>query len=100
MHNRVPGKSFLSDLVLRYNDTFNSENKTTKPPLCLSLSDLQKKASSLYGLSAKKTLETAQSLYEKHKATTYPRTDCSYLPESQFEESNEILDLLVKINPF
>jgi len=62
---------------------FEDKEKKTPAPLCLSLSQLQKIASSRFGLSAKETLETAQSLYEKHKAITYPRTDCQYLPESQ-----------------
>ena len=34
----------------------------------------------MYGLSALKTLEVAQALYEKHKLISYPRTDYSHLP--------------------
>lgn len=43
-------------------------------------------------------LDIAQSLYEKHKATTYPRTDCGYLPESQFAEVPKVLSSIVKAN--
>lgn len=32
-----------------------------------------------------------QSLYEK-KLTTYPRSDCEYLPENQYEDAAEILE--------
>lgn len=78
---------------------FSEQRKKTSPPLCFSLSNLQKIASSQFGLSVKKTLEIAQSLYEKHKATTYPRTDCGYLPESQFGDAKTILPLLKKSNP-
>ncbi len=70
---------------------FNEAKKTTSAPLCLSLSTLQKIASAQFGFSAKETLEGAQALYEKHKATSYPRTDCGYLPESQFADVSEIL---------
>lgn len=79
--------------------TFSQKQKKTKAPLCFSLSELQRVASSKFGLSAKKTLEVAQSLYEKHKATTYPRTDCGYLPISQFDESKIILNAIKAIDP-
>lgn len=76
------------------------QNKPAKQsaPLCLSLSSLQKIASSKHGFSAKKTLEIAQSLYETHKATSYPRTDCGYLPTSQFSDAATIFSLLKKVN--
>ncbi|MBA2710113.1 MAG: DNA topoisomerase 3 [Tatlockia sp.] len=70
---------------------FSEAKKSTSAPLCLSLSTLQKIASAQFGFSAKETLETAQALYEKYKATSYPRTDCGYLPESQFADVSEIL---------
>jgi DNA topoisomerase-3 len=78
---------------------FKRQQKQTKPPLCFILSSLQKIASSKFGLSAKKTLEIAQSLYEKHKATTYPRTDCGYLPESQFAEAKGVLQTIAAVDP-
>lgn len=54
------------------------------PALPYSLDALQKDADQLFGFSPSKTLEIAQSLYDAHKMTTYPRTDCNYLPEEQF----------------
>lgn len=72
--------------------------KNQAAPLPFSLSELQKKASSLYGYTATKTLSVAQELYEKHKAITYPRTDSGYLPLSQHSESKEVLDALLKID--
>jgi DNA topoisomerase-3 len=48
-------------------------------PIPYTLGGLQKAASSRLGLSAKDTLAAAQELYEA-KVTTYPRTDCPYLP--------------------
>ena len=51
------------------------EKKRTAPPLLYDLTELQRHANRLYGFSAKYTLELAQTLYESHKAITYPRTD-------------------------
>jgi DNA topoisomerase-3 len=45
------------------------------------LTSLQREANGKFGFSAKTTLSIAQSLYERHKALTYPRTDSRALPE-------------------
>src|SRR5690606_27827694 len=50
-------------------------------PLLFDLTSLQREANGKFGFSAKTTLALAQSLYEKHKALTYPRTDSRHLPE-------------------
>ncbi len=76
--------------------TFKEEQKKQNAPLCFSLSNLQKKASALFGYSAKQVLELVQSLYEVHKAVTYPRTDSGYLPHEQWTEAFKILDALIK----
>lgn len=78
---------------------FEEKLKKVSPPVCFSLSSLQKLCSSKLGMTAKETLKVAQSLYEQHKATTYPRTDSGYLPESQFEESKQVLNALVCVDP-
>ncbi|MBF0207990.1 MAG: DNA topoisomerase 3, partial [Oligoflexia bacterium] len=60
------------------------ESKSSKqlPPLLYDLTELQRQANRVYGFSAAQTLELAQSLYEKHKLISYPRTDSRYLSES------------------
>jgi len=50
-------------------------------PLLYDLTTLQREANGRFGLSAKRTLQIAQSLYERHKVLTYPRTDSRRLPE-------------------
>ncbi|MFT9497707.1 DNA topoisomerase III [Anaerosolibacter sp.] len=50
-----------------------------KPPLLYDLTELQRDANKRYGYTAEQTLNIAQSLYEKRKAITYPRTDSRYL---------------------
>ncbi|MBP8111469.1 MAG: DNA topoisomerase III, partial [Agitococcus sp.] len=52
----------------------------TAPPLPYRLSRLQKDASARFGLTADEVLTICQSLYEDYKLTSYPRTDCDYLP--------------------
>ena len=50
-----------------------------QPQRLYDLTSLQRDANRLFGMSSKWTLDTAQSLYERHKAITYPRTDSRYL---------------------
>lgn len=72
----------------------SAEKKTRAAPLPYSLSALQKVASAKLGLSAKQTLDIAQSLYEA-KLTTYPRTDCQYLPQDQLAQVYAAVKALV-----
>lgn len=55
--------------------------KTEAAPALFDLTSLQREANGRFGFSAKATLSLAQSLYERHKALTYPRTDSKHLPE-------------------
>jgi len=73
---------------------YKTERKKQTAPLPFDLSELQKELSKRYGIGAKETLDIAQSLYETHKATTYPRTDCQYLPESQLLEVKQVVSTL------
>lgn len=58
-----------------------SKKSTQRSPLLYDLTSLQREANSRYGFSAKNTLAIAQTLYERHKLITYPRTDSRHLPE-------------------
>ena len=63
--------------------TVTEEKKRTRQnaPRLYDLTSLQREANSRFGFPAAMTLSIAQSLYEKHKALTYPRTDSRALPE-------------------
>ncbi len=61
--------------------TEESKPATQLSPLLFDLTSLQRDANSRFGMSARHTLQTAQSLYERHKVLTYPRTDARALPE-------------------
>ncbi len=59
--------------------SLDTKPQRLKPPLLFDLTSLQRSANTAHGFSAQKTLDMAQSLYEKHKLLTYPRTDSSYI---------------------
>lgn len=69
----------------------DSEQVKEAPPLPHSLDSIQQHMNKTLGFGIKKTLDICQELYEKHKITSYPRTDCRYLPESYFDDRKEVL---------
>lgn len=70
------------------------EDKAAKPPRLYSLTALQKDAASILGMTAKETLDAAQSLYEK-KLSTYPRTDSRYITPDLVETAEMALEACV-----
>jgi len=68
-------------------------------PKLYDLTQLQRDANSMFGYSAKETLQIAQSLYESHKVLTYPRTDSSYLSSDLVATINDRLKA-VSIAPY
>lgn len=62
-------------------EKIEEKTKSTPAPLLYDLTELQQTANKRYGFSAKKTLNLVQSLYERHKVVSYPRTDSKYLPK-------------------
>jgi DNA topoisomerase III len=71
-----------------------SKSQHQQAPLLFDLTSLQREANQRFGLSAKTTLALAQSLYEKHKAITYPRTDSRALPEDYLSTVTDTLHSL------
>ncbi|BBD72898.1 DNA topoisomerase III [Sulfodiicoccus acidiphilus] len=70
--------------------------QVSKPPLLHSLTSLQREANVVYGLSAKRTLDAAQALYETYKVISYPRTDARHLGESNVQLVKDVLTRLGK----
>ncbi|WP_126938494.1 DNA topoisomerase 3 [Veillonella sp. VA142] len=64
--------------------------------LPFSLSSLQIVAGKLYNYTPQEVLDIAQKLYEK-KYTSYPRSDCEYLPVNQLSDGKAILSNLVNM---
>ena len=73
--------------------TVTEERKasTQASPRLYDLTTLQREANSRFGLPARRTLQIAQALYERHKMITYPRTDSRALPEDYIPTCRETL---------
>ena len=67
-----------------------SKEKKSFAPGLYDLTTLQREANRIYGMTAKQTLDTAQSLYEK-KLITYPRTDSQYLTEDMEQTARNVV---------
>ena len=69
-----------------------------RPPLNFDLTTLQRQANSMFSWPAKRTLNVAQALYERHKLTTYPRTDSRFLPTDMKDTINATLSNLGQLD--
>ena len=77
---------------------FEKKSSLAQPPLPHSMPTLQSEAAKKFDISPADTLKTAQRLYEL-KYTTYPRSDCQYLPESLYENRARVLEAIKKTSP-
>jgi len=86
----------IADAVRGQQATVTEESKPTTQasPLLFDLTSLQREANGKFGFSAKTTLSIAQSLYERHKALTYPRTDSRNLPEDYVPVVKQTMEML------
>ncbi len=80
--------------------TEETKPSTQASPLLYDLTSLQREANGRFGFSAKGTLSLAQSLYERHKALTYPRTDARALPEDYIATVKKTMDALAGVKEF
>ncbi len=84
--NRIPDKETAAALAKKVRGkpatvkSVTCEQKRDLAPQLFDLTSLQREANRQLGFTADKTLKLAQSLYERWKALTYPRTDSRYLP--------------------
>ena len=76
-----------------------TKRRKANPPKAYSLADIQIEASKRFGMTAENTLKVCQSLYEVRKITSYPRTDCGYLPESQHADAPAVLAAVARNFP-
>ncbi|MBT1446450.1 DNA topoisomerase III [Shewanella sp. JM162201] len=90
--SRITGK------VATVTDVSHKEKKQA-PPLPYSLSALQIDCARRFGLSAKEVLDTAQSLYERHKLITYPRSDSRHLPKEQLALAGDVVGAVLANAP-
>ena len=76
------GKSGGTGTVVAY----EMQEKKEKAPLLYNLAKLQQDMGRRYSFPPNKTLEIAQTLYEKYKILSYPRTDSRYLSMDVYDE--------------
>lgn len=89
---KLKGKS----AVIR--DVSKKPKKSYSPGL-YDLTELQRDANRLFGMSPKETLNIMQRLYENHKILTYPRTDSKYLTQDIVPTLSERLKTIA-IGPY
>ncbi len=78
--------------------TEETKPTTQVSPLLYDLTSLQREAVGRFGFSARRTLQIAQALYERHKVLTYPRTDSRALPEDYVGTVKETMSMLAETN--
>ena len=84
---KVDGKNAAVEEIVK-------TEKQILPPQLYDLTELQRDCNKTCGFSAKKTLDIAQSLYEKRKMITYPRTDSRYLSDDMIPKIKVVLKRL------
>ncbi|NRA69169.1 MAG: DNA topoisomerase 3 [Pseudobacteriovorax sp.] len=76
--------------------SIKEKNITWRPLQFYDLTELQKHANRLYGFTSKKTLDIAQSLYERKKCISYPRTDSRFLSNEEARQLPGILNTITE----
>ena len=77
---------------LTVKDVQKKQKKQFSPGL-YDLTELQRDANKIFGMSAKETLQTMQVLYERHKVLTYPRTDSKFISEDIVDTLKERVEV-------
>ncbi len=98
--SRIFDETKLNDILAKTTKTnpivskVESKEKHKNSPLLYDLTELQRDGNKIYGFSPKQTLDLIQSLYERHKILTYPRTDSRYLTTDLYGTIKERLQAI------
>ncbi len=79
--------------------TVQAQPQRRTPPLPYNLSGLQIDAARQLNLTPQRVLELCQSLYERHKLITYPRSDCRHLPKEQHARAASVCQAIGQLLP-
>ena len=88
--DKVSQKLNAASLIVK--DVQKKKKKQFAPGL-YDLTELQRDANKIFGMSAKETLQTMQALYERHKVLTYPRTDSKFISEDIVDTLKERVEV-------
>ncbi len=72
-------------------ESVRRETRSLAAPFLYDLTELQRHANRLFGMSAQRTLDVAQALYERRKVLSYPRTDSRKLSQAIAETLPDIV---------
>jgi DNA topoisomerase III len=89
---RIAGKPALVEEV-------EEQARKQAPPLPYNLSSLQIDAAKRFGMDAKRVLDICQSLYERHKLITYPRSDSRHLPTEHYGRASRVREAIAATAP-
>lgn len=89
---RIQGQSALVEEV-------EEQARKQAAPLPYNLSSLQIDAAKRFGMDAKRVLDVCQSLYERHKLITYPRSDSRHLPSEHFNRAPQVREAIAATAP-
>ncbi|MEP7078869.1 MAG: DNA topoisomerase 3 [Chthoniobacterales bacterium] len=98
--DRLPDKAIADEVLAACQGqplakvTEQKKSANQASPRLYDLTTLQREANNRFGLSARRTLDIAQALYERHKVITYPRTDARALPEDYMATCRQTLESL------
>ncbi|NBC68109.1 type IA DNA topoisomerase [Paenibacillus sacheonensis] len=98
--DRITKREEAEKLAAKLNDepgrilSYDVNESKEYPYRLYDLTLLQREANGRYGYPAKKTLDIAQALYEKHKVITYPRTSSNYVTEENIPVMGSVLQML------
>jgi DNA topoisomerase-3 len=94
----LAAREYCAQNQISYSES-QAVKETVRPPKLLNITDLQKAAYKLHGYSPDKTLEIAQSLYEKHKCLSYPRAPSRVMGDQNVGFFKETFELLSAMYP-
>ena len=80
--NHSHTQSRVSECCRTRIESIERQIRKIPPPMLYDLTELQRHTNRLFGMSAQRTLDVAQTLYERKKLLSYPRTSSRHLSES------------------
>jgi len=102
---RLMEKHFAVDIADKCNGqtavirSVKKQEKSIAPPRRYDLTTLQREANKMFGITASKTLEILQGLYEK-KLVTYPRTDSKFITDDMAHSIPSLVEMSAQVMPF
>ncbi|MDR2864332.1 MAG: topoisomerase C-terminal repeat-containing protein [Spirochaetaceae bacterium] len=79
--------------------SLKKEKKTTPPPQLFNITGLQKEANKIFSYTPEQTLNIAQSLYEKYKCLSYPRSPSRVMGDENVDLVKGIFEELATAYP-